>query len=209
MSPAHPITALFLDIGGVLLTDGWGLDYRTLAARTFDLDPVELESRHHQAFDTYETGKLSLDEYLARVVFHRQRAFTPVQFREFMFAQSRPHPEMLDLVRRLKAKYALKLIVVSNEGRELNAHRIQAFGLDRLADAFISSCYVHLRKPDPDIFRLALDVTQTPAGQIIYIENTPMFVTIAEGLGIRSILHTSYQATRAELAQAGLVEDQP
>ena len=189
MSPAHPITALFLDIGGVLLTDGWGLDYRTLAARTFDLDPVELESRHHQAFDTYETGKLSLDEYLARVVFHRQRAFTPVQFREFMFAQSRPHPEMLDLVRRLKAKYALKLIVVSNEGRELNAHRIQAFGLD--------------------IFRLALDVTQTPAGQIIYIENTPMFVTIAEGLGIRSILHTSYQATRAELAQAGLVEDQP
>jgi putative hydrolase of the HAD superfamily len=98
----------------------------------------------------------------------------------------------------------LKIIVVSNESRELNAYRIRQFKLDGFVDAFISSCFVRLRKPDADIFKLALDVAQTPARQIVYIENTPLFVQIAEGLGIRSILHTDYKSTRAKLAALGL-----
>jgi len=121
-----------------------------------------------------------------------------------MFAQSKPHPEMIELVRQLKAKYGLKIVVVSNEGRELNAYRIQAFGLDALVDAFVSSCFVHLRKPNPEIFRMALDIAQVPAGKVVYLENTSMFIQIAEGLGIRSILHTGYETTCAQLAAFGL-----
>ena len=99
--------------------------------------------------------------------------------------------------------------MVSNEGRELNAHRIRTFRLDEFVDAFISSCYVHLRKPDPDIFRLALDITQAPAAQVLYLENTPMFVRIAEDLGIRSLLHTDVTTTRNALAAIGLQLDGP
>ncbi len=121
-----------------------------------------------------------------------------------MFEQSKPYPEMIELVMHLKAKYGLKIAVVSNEARELNAYRIRRFKLDRLVDSFISSCFIHLRKPDADIFRLALDICQAPARQIVYIENTPMFVQIAEGLGIRSILHTDYRSTCAKLALFGL-----
>ena len=110
-----------------------------------------------------------------------------------MFAQSKPYPEMIELVAQLKARHGLKIVVVSNEARELNAHRIRKFKLDRLVDSFVSSCFVHVRKPDADIFRLALDIAQAPARQVVYIENTPMFVQIAEGLGIRSILHTGLQ----------------
>jgi putative hydrolase of the HAD superfamily len=124
-----------------------------------------------------------------------------------MFAQSKPYPEMIELVRKLKAKYGLKIIVVSNEARELNAHRIRKFKLAEFVDSFISSCFVHVRKPDVDIFRLALDIAQAPARQVVYIENTPMFVQIAEGLGIRSILHTDYESTRAKLASFGLRHD--
>jgi putative hydrolase of the HAD superfamily len=207
MTEPLKITTLFLDIGGVLLTDGWSLDSRTLAATTFELDARELEARHHQAFDTYEVGKLTLDEYLDLVVFHQQRAFSPEQFKAFMFARSQPYLPMLDLIRALRARHSLKILVVSNEGRELNAHRIRQFKLDEMVDAFISSCYVHLRKPDLDLYRLALDIAQTPAEQIIYLENTPMFVAIAEGLGIRGILHTGYPATRAALASCGLSMD--
>ena len=195
---------MFVDIGGVLLTDGWVHDYRVLAAKTFDLDPDDLETRHHQAYETHEAGMLSLADYLKLVVFHRERSFTREQFEQFMFAQSKPHPEMIELVRNLKAKYGLKIVVVSNEGRELNAYRIRAFGLDEFVDAFISSCFVHLRKPDPEIFRRALDVAQVAAGKVVYLENTSMFVQIAEGLGIRSILHTDYQSTCAQLAACGL-----
>ena len=207
MKRSAPITALFLDIGGVLLTDGWGHAFRKLAANHFKLNWVEMEIRHNQAFDTYEEGKLTLEEYLGRVVFYKKRPFTRIQFRKFMFAQSKPYPQMIELVRKLKAKYGLKIIVVSNEGRELNAYRIRKFKLDGFVDSFISSCFVHIRKPDVDIFRLALDTSQAPARQVVYIENTPMFVRIAEGLGIRSILHTDYRSTCAKLASLGLQND--
>jgi putative hydrolase of the HAD superfamily len=208
MKTASPITTLFLDIGGVLLTNGWDHRARKRAATNFKLELAEMEDRHHLTFDTYEEGKLTLEEYLGRVVFYQKRPFTRAQFRHFMFAQSKPYPQMIELVRKLKGRYGLKIVAVSNEARELNSHRIRKFKLDGFVDFFISSCFVHLRKPDADIFRLALDIAQTPAREVVYIENTPMFVQIAEGLGIRSILHTDYSSTCAKLASFGLPNDE-
>jgi putative hydrolase of the HAD superfamily len=198
------ITTLFLDVGGVLLTNGWGHQSRALAAKTFDLNLEEMEDRHHLTFDTYEVGKLTLEEYLSRTVFYEERPFTGDQFREFIFAQTRPYPEMIELVRNLKAQHELRIATVNNEARELNSHRIQTFKLEEFVDFFVSSCFVHLRKPDADIFRLALDIAQVPAEQVVYIDDQPMFVQIAEGLGIRSIRHTDYQSTRSQLASFGL-----
>ena len=198
------ITTLFVDIGGVLLTDGWNHQSRQAAAKKFGLDYAEMDARHRKMFDTYEAGKLSLQEYLDRCVFYEDRPFTRDQFRDFMFAQSQPYPEMIALIAGLKAQFGLKIAAVSNEARELNDYRIQTFKLSTLIDFFVSSCYVHLRKPDREIFRLALDLSQTPVEQIVYIENTAMFVDIAEELGIRSILHTDSNSTCARLAEFGL-----
>jgi putative hydrolase of the HAD superfamily len=203
-----PITTLFLDIGDVLLSNGFEHESRALAAETFGLDLEEINVRHNLVFSTYELDKITFEEYLNQVVFYRKRTFTRSQFRKFIFAQSKPYPEMLDLVTKLKAKYGLKIAVVSNEARELNAFRIRKFKLDRFVDFYISSCFVHLRKPDTDIFRLALDISQTPANQVVYIENIPMFVQIAEGLGIRGIVHTDYKSTCAQLASFGLNSDE-
>lgn len=208
MNKAAAITCMFLDIGGVLLTNGWDHHARKRAATHFKLELAELEDRHHLTFDTYEEGKLTLEEYLGRVVFYQKRPFTRAQFRRFMFAQSIPYPEMIELVRKLKASYGFKIFVVSNEGRELNSHRIRQFKLDQFVDSFISSCFVHVRKPDADIFRLALEIAQAKAREVVYIENTPMFVQIAEGLGIHSILHTDYGSTCAHLASLGLYHDE-
>ena len=115
---------------------------------------------------------------------------------------------MIQLFARLKLRHGLKIVVVSNEGRELNSHRIRKFKLDGFVDSFVSSCVVHLRKPDADIFRLALDIAQVPARQVVYLENTPMFVQAAEGLGVRSILHTDYRSTCVKLASLGLQNDE-
>jgi putative hydrolase of the HAD superfamily len=202
-----PITTLFLDVGGVLLTNGWDRQARRRAAKHFSLPWAEIEDRHSLMFETHEEGKLTFDEYLGRLVFYRKRPFTRAQFRSFMFAQSKPYSEMIDLVARLKLRYGLRIAVVSNESREVNAYRIRKFKLDGFVNCFISSCFVHIRKPDADIFRLALDIAQAPARQVLYIENTPMFVQIAEGLGIRSILHTDYPSTCAKLASFGLQKD--
>jgi HAD superfamily hydrolase (TIGR01509 family) len=204
MKRALPITTMFLDIGGVLLTDGWDHHARKRAATNFKLELAEMEDRHHLTFETHEEGKLTLEEYLGLVVFYQERPFTRAQFRRFMFTQSEPYPEMIELVTQVKVRHGLKIVVVSNEARELNSHRIRKFKLDRFVDAFVSSCFVHVRKPDADIFRLALDIAQAPAEQVVYIDDQPLFVEIAEGLGIRGILHTDYASTCAKLASFGL-----
>jgi putative hydrolase of the HAD superfamily len=199
-----PIKTLFVDIGGVLLTNGWDHHARRRAAKHFKLDWAEMEQRHGLNFEIHEQDKLAFNEYLDRVVFYEKRPFTHTEFRRFMFAQSQPVAGMIELVRSLKARYGLKIIAVSNESRVLNAHRISTFKLAGFVDVFISSCYVRLRKPDADIFKLALDIAQTPARQIVYLENTALFTQIAADMGIRSILHTDYQSTCAKLASFGL-----
>ena len=204
MKKSVPIKTLFVDIGGVLLTNGWDHHARRRAAKHFKLDWTEMEQRHGLNFETHEQDKLTYNEYLDRVVFYEKRPFTRAEFRRFMFAQSKPVAGMIELARSLKAKYGLKIIVVSNESREVNAYRIRQFKLAGFVDAFISSCFVHLRKPDAAIFQLALDITQVPARQIVYIDNTPLFVQIAEEFGMRGLLHTDYQSTAAKLAAFGL-----
>jgi putative hydrolase of the HAD superfamily len=201
------VTTLFLDIGGVFLTDGWGQRSRALAAVKFGFPYGEISRRHDMTFGTYEEGKITLEEYLQRVVFYKERPFTVDAFREFLFAQSQALPNMLDFIRRIKLHYRLKTVAVSNEGRELNAYRIQTFGLNDIIDFYCSSCYVGLRKPDADIFRLALDMSQTRAAEVVYLENTEMFVDVARGLGIHSIFHRDYETTVLELADAGLALD--
>jgi putative hydrolase of the HAD superfamily len=204
MKGALPVTTLFLDIGGVLLNNGWDHIARRKVAKHFNLGWAEMEERHALTFETHEEGKLTFEEYLSLVVFYRKRPFTRAEVRRFMCAQSKPYPEMIELVTQIKMRHALKIIVVSNEARVVNDYRIHRFKLDKFVDSFISSCFVHIRKPDAEIFRLALDIAQTPVRQVVYIENTPMFVEVAEGLGIRSILHTDYESTCAKLASFGL-----
>ncbi len=201
---AGRITHLFLDIGNVILTNGWDRRMRRKAAETFGIDHDEMDERHHLTFDTYEEGKLSLDEYLCRVVFYKKRSFSPEEFKEFMFSQSRPFPEMIDMISKLKSKYGLKVAAVSNEGRELTTHRIITFKLADFIDFFISSCFVHYRKPDADIYRIALDIAQAAAPRVAYIEDRDMFVAVAEELGIRGIVHRGYESTRDALSKLGL-----
>ena len=198
------VSTLFLDIGGVLLTNGWDRKARRKAAESFALDYEEMNERHHLTFDTYEEGKLSLDGYLERVVFYEPRHFTRNEFREYMLGQSRPFPEMIDLVCRLKSLHRLKVAVVSNEGRELTEYRIRTFGLGKFIDFFIASCFVHFRKPDADMYRIALDIAQVAPEQVLYIEDRPMFVEVAATQGIRGIVHRDHETTRRELAEFGL-----
>jgi len=199
------ITHLFLDIGGVLLTNGWDRHMRRDAAQKFGLDLDDLNDRHKMSFDTYEEGKLNLDTYLNHVLFYKNRPFTREEFKEFMFAQSQPKPEMINLVSGLKEKYKLKTVAISNEGRELTVFRIKTFNMSAFIDFFVSSCFVHFRKPDEDMYRIALDISQADPVRSVYIDDRPLFVEIAQGLGINGIQHTGLESTRSALAAMGLI----
>ncbi len=208
MQNNNNITTLFLDIGGVLLSDGWGHEFRQRAAEKFHLDYTEMNQRHKLLFVVYEEGRITLDEYLDRVVFYQKRNFTPEQFKDFMFSLTTADTNMIALIKKLKAAYQLKIVVVSNEAKELNEYRIQKFQLNSFVDFFISSCYVHVRKPDVAIFRMALDGAQVRADAIVYIDDVQMFVDVAKDLGITSIRHTDYSSTSDALENLGLYANQ-
>lgn len=198
------IKTLFLDIGGVLLTNGWDRNARRRAANAFDLDYNAINERHHLTFDVYEEGRLGLDEYLKQVIFYEKRSFSSEKFKDFMFSQTHLLTDMMDYIRILKSHYNLKTVAVSNEGRELNEFRIKKFKLDEIIDAFISSSFVHYRKPDKDIFRIALDISQTEPHQVVYLDDRLMFVEIAREFGIKAIYHEEFEKTKNALSELGL-----
>ncbi len=199
------ISTLFLDIGGVVLTNGWGHEARNNAIAHFKLDNEELNERHHLTFDTYEAGKLTLSEYLHRIVFYVPRSFSEHEFMDFMFKQSLPYEDTINFFKEIKKRYHLKVIAVSNEGRELNVYRITQFKLTELFDAFVSSSFVHLRKPDADIFRMAIDISQTNPEHSLYIDDRHMFVEVAQTLGLNGIHYQGLESAKKHLARFGFV----
>lgn len=195
-----PITTLFLDIGGVLGTNGWDTAARRRAAAHFGFDFEEFNARHKRLFDLYETGHLTLPEYLKGAVFHTPRPFTTADFLDFIREQSAAWPDNIAFVRALKARHGLKVFAVNNEGRELNEHRLATFAFGDLFDATVSSCYVGMRKPDPRLYRLAADLAQTHPARILVIDDRPEFTELAAALGFQALRYESLPQLQAALS---------
>ena len=190
---------LFFDIGGILLTNGWGHESRKLASEQFNLDYNELNYLHDFIFNIYEIGNISLDEYLDLVIFNQPREFSRDEFKDFIYAQSQELPHMLQWLKNWKRDCKFRIISINNEGQELNEYRIKKFNLHACFDAFISSCVVKMRKPDPGIFRLAMGIAQAAPEQCVYFDDRIMLVSLAQGLGITSFHHISFEKTKSIL----------
>lgn len=188
---------LFSDVGGVLLRNGWGHESRMAAAEKFKIDYNELDILHNFIFNVWEMGKISMDDYLDTVIFHKRRNFSRKDFKDFMFEQSEQLPEMLPWMIKWKNKHEnIKVISINNEPRELNQYRINKFKLHDFFDAFITSCEVGMRKPDPGIFLLALGIAQAKPEECIYFDDRDMLVEAAKKVGIHAHHHTDFKSTK-------------
>jgi putative hydrolase of the HAD superfamily len=193
------ITTMFWDIGGVILSNGWDRAARKEAARVFGLDWEEFQDRHDLCFPALDAGLITLDEYLDRALFHHPRPFTREQFIAHMFAQSREFPEsraVLDEVTHMK-KYFIASI--NNEPLELNNYRIEKFDLRRNFEVFFSSCYVRSRKPEAIIFRMALQISQRPPEECLFIDDRPLNLEVPRRLGMNVIHYQDAERLRSEL----------
>jgi len=198
------ITTIFFDIGGVLLTDGWGHDSRRAAAEKFGLDWEEYSDRHEKVGHAIETNRMSLEQYLDRTIFYRPREFSREEFRAFIFAQSQPKPESIEIVTQLAGSKKYFLATIHNEILELNVYRLEHFGLRRYFPIFFSSCFLGLRKPDEAIYRLVLQVTQQTPDQCIFIDDREVNLECPRELGMSTILFRDVERLRSELRQAGV-----
>ena len=198
------ITTIFFDIGGVLLTDGWGHDSRRVAAEQFGLDWDEYGERHEKVAHAIETNRVTLDQYLNRVVFYRSRAFTREEFRDFIFAQSQPKPDAIEIARQLAASRKYFMATINNEILELNLYRIEQFGLRRCFSVFFSSCFLGIRKPDEAIYRTALQATQRRPEECIFIDDREVNLECPRELGLATILFHEAEQLRRELMENGV-----
>ena len=200
------ITHVFFDIGGVLGTNGWDREQRAMAARHFELDE-EFELRHQELVGDWERGQLTLDAYLESAVFFEPRRFSPAEFTGFMFAECRAFPQSIALARRLASRGRVRLATLNNESAELNGHRIAAFGLRDIFDAFLSSCWLGVRKPSPLIFTRALAIMQAEAGRVLFVDDRPQNLTPAQRLGFQTHHYTDAGALEETLASLDLLGD--
>jgi putative hydrolase of the HAD superfamily len=192
------LKVLFLDIGGVLLSNGWGHESREKAAEQFKIDYASMNLLHEFVFNLYEIGSINLEEYLNTVVFNQPREFTKEDFKSYFFAQSVELPGMLQwLINWKNAGCGFRIIAINNEGKELNDYRIKKFKLHQCFDAFISSCEVGMRKPDPRIFKLAMGVAQATPRQCYYFDDRKMLVDAADKLGINAYHHKSFESSKS------------
>jgi len=203
-APLADIKTLFWDIGGVILTNGWDRRSRKEAANAFGLDWEEFQDRHDLSFPAFETGQISLNEYLDRTLFYRPRPFTREEFTAFMFAQSKEYPETRAILDKLAGAGKYFIGAINNEPLELNRYRIAAFDLRRSFLVFFSSCYVRSRKPEETIFRVALEVTQHPPEQCLFIDDRPLNLDSPRRLGMNTIHYQGVEQLRSELGKYGL-----
>jgi len=198
------ISAIFWDIGGVPLSNAWDREQREKALERFHLDSEEFHDRHEMLVSSFERGKITLDEYLDRTVFYRARPFTRAEFKQFMFGLSQAMPDVLDLARALANSGKYLMGTINNESRELNLYRIERFGLREIFEIFVSSCFVGYRKPEKDIYRLALDITQKQAEQCCFIDDRDLNLESAQKLGMQTIHMQSAEQLRQDLSKLGV-----
>jgi len=198
------IRAIFWDVGGVLLTNAWDRTERTAALEHFQLDEEEFHDRHEMVVSSFERGKITLDEYIDRTVFYRQRPFTRDVFREYMLSLSRPFPDVLEFVQALSDSGKYFMGTINNESRELNNYRIEKFGLRKIFRVFVSSCFVGFRKPESDIYRLALEITQIPAEECCFVDDRAINLEGAGRLGMRTIEMQQVEQLRGDLGKLGV-----
>jgi putative hydrolase of the HAD superfamily len=198
------IRAIFWDVGGVLLTNAWDHTQRSATLEHFALDEEEFHDRHEMVVSSFERGKITLDEYLDRTVFYRTRPFTREAFREFMFSLSQPLPGVLEFAQSLTESGKYFMGTINNESRELNDYRIEKFGMRKVFRIFFSSCFVGLRKPERDIYRLALETTQISADECCFIDDRALNLECAAQLGMRTIEMQTLAQLRESLAKFGV-----
>ena len=198
------ISHLFFDVGGVLGTSGWGGDARGRAVARFRLEEADFDRRHREVVGQWEEGRMTLDEYLDCTVFHAPRPFTREEFVTFMREQSRPLPDSVALARALAATGRYRLMTLNNESAELNAYRLERFGLAPIFAAFFSSCWLGVAKPSRRIFELALALAQAQPSRSVFIDDREQNLAPARALGMHALRFTTADALRQDLAALGV-----
>jgi putative hydrolase of the HAD superfamily len=201
----EPIELVLFDIGGVLGSNGWDHEQRAAAVDYFHLDAEDFQYRHEETVGAFESGQISLDEYLDLTALCDSPSFSREEFKSFMFAQSKPWPDSITVAREL-AKTGVRMATLNNESAELNEHRIDTFGLRGIFPTFFSSCWLGVRKPTLAIYQRVLGMTQADPSRTLFVDDRTQNLVPAAGLGVRTIHFRGAEQLRGDLKKVGVLK---
>ena len=199
------LTHVFFDIGGVLGTNGWDREQRARALEKFGVEDEDFEHRHHQVVSEFETGAMSLEEYLDVTVFHTPRLFSREDFELYMLSLSEPNPYSIQVARHAAAAGRVRLMTMNNESAVLNVHRIEQFGLKAIFPTFLSSCWLGVRKPQRTFFERGLGIAQAEPRASLLVDDRDQNLAPAASLGMRTIRFTDPESLARQLAEHGVL----
>ena len=202
----YPFDVILFDVGGVLLTNGWDHRERALVLGQFGLDVVEFEARHAKPYAAWEIGAIPVKSYLEATVFYEPRSYSEDEFFAAICAQSKVLPDgALDVLGELAASNRYLLGALNNEARETNEYRFERFGLREFFKMELTSCYLGLRKPEPAMYKRALEILGRPAERILFIDDRAENVAGAVAQGMRGIRFEGAESLRSELTTRGVI----
>ena len=196
------IEHVLFDIGGVLGSNGWDREQRTAAVAHFGLDAEDFQYRHEETVGAFESGEITLDEYLDVTVFCAARPFSRGEFERFMFGLSTPFEESIAVARALR-RSGVRLATLNNESRELNEFRIERFGLRELFDVFFSSCWLGVRKPTRQIYERVIGMTRAVPPRTLFIDDREQNLAPARAVGMQTIHFRGPEQLVADLLKLG------
>ena len=190
---------IFFDIGGVLGSNGWDREQRQRAVDHFNLDFDAFQLRHEEVVGAWEEGRITLEEYLDIAVFSEPRPFSRDAFVEFMHSQSIADEGTIEIAHSLTRHQRYTLMTLNNESDELNRYRIHKFRISEIFEAFLSSCWLGVRKPTRQFYSRALGIAQANPERSLFIDDRQQNLTAASALGMNVIQFTSAEQLRSDL----------
>ncbi len=194
---------VIFDLGGVLVHVKPALMVRRLAEETGQtVEVLERVLVDPPLLEQLELGRMTPRQYFDQLV---QRLKLSWSFEEFVAAWNGILSENTDttwLLQRLLDRYTI--LVLTNTNILHDEHIRRTWPVFDRVHHWLASYQIGLRKPEPQIYELALRKAQTPPHAAIYIDDIEGHVLTARRMGLTAVHFTDGKMLEEDLRQAGL-----
>jgi epoxide hydrolase-like predicted phosphatase len=201
LEPLQNVRAVIFDWGGVMEAQPDDDLYQTWERR-LSLEPGSLEwLLWGETWRQLSSGQITEQEYAARIADNlgMPDAEAVQRFMAEFMAEDRFYPEMAETVRALRERYQVALLSNAGPDQVEWARERYGFDIDAEFDVYINSAHEGMRKPNEDIFHLALERLSVEPRHAVFLDDMVYNVDAAREIGIHTVQFVDPEMSLPEL----------